>query len=220
MRPSMPSPVGHALAGVAVALVGERNRNLQRPLQFLTQPATLLCIALATLPDADLLVRGFHRTVTHSLGATALVTIVAIVVTAWVTRSGRGSLVAGRGSLVVGRGASEVGRRMVWVVILMCAAAHGSHLLTDWLGADYSTPSGIQLLWPFSDRYFRSGWDIFPQIERRRIFSAASIAINVKALTYEVLIMGTIVIALWFWRARSRSGAPVGTADLSNERQA
>jgi membrane-bound metal-dependent hydrolase YbcI (DUF457 family) len=192
MRPSMPSPIGHAFAGVAVALAGTQPRTRQGFGRFLTRPLTLLAVALAVLPDADLLLRGFHRSVTHSLTATAMVTIVAIVVTAWVTLRRRQSGVGSRQSSFL-------------AVVLVCAAAHASHLLTDWLGADFSQPSGIQLLWPFSDGWFRSGWDVFPQIERRDIFSAASIAINLKALIYELAIMGSIVAALWFWRARSRS---------------
>jgi membrane-bound metal-dependent hydrolase YbcI (DUF457 family) len=47
---------------------------------------TLSCVALAVLPDADLLYMPIHRTATHSIGATILVTILAIAVTGKVTR--------------------------------------------------------------------------------------------------------------------------------------
>jgi membrane-bound metal-dependent hydrolase YbcI (DUF457 family) len=198
MPPSMPSPIGHALAGVAVALAGASPRARQGFWRFLTRPLTVLAVALATLPDADLFLRGFHRSATHSLTATAFVTIVAIVVTGWVTR------VRSRQSQSAGGS-----RQSIRAVVLVCAAAHASHLLTDWLGADFSQPSGIQLLWPFGEGWFTSGWDIFPQIERRDIFSAASIAINMKALIYELAIMGSIVAALWFWVDRSRSAVRI-----------
>jgi inner membrane protein len=174
----MPSPIGHALAGVAVALSAEQlpgSAGLKRPFPL---GVTLTCVALAVLPDADLLYLPIHRTVTHSIGATILVTILAIAVTRKVTR------------------------HVAWGLVLMCAAAHGSHLLMDWLGADPSIPFGIQALWPFSHRWFISGWDLFPITERRHIFSAASIAINLRAAGWEIAIMGPIVLALGLWRRR------------------
>src|SRR5262245_59308723 len=85
MRPPMPSPIGHALAGVAVSIAAGPWAGRKRFLDILARPLTLLAIVLATLPDIDLLVRGFHRTATHSLSATVIVTIVAIVVTGLVT---------------------------------------------------------------------------------------------------------------------------------------
>src|SRR5262245_48602249 len=76
IRASMPSPIGHALAGLAVALVSGRP-PAARFREALTNPFTLACIGLAVLPDADLLIPGFHRTATHSVTATLLVIIVA-----------------------------------------------------------------------------------------------------------------------------------------------
>jgi membrane-bound metal-dependent hydrolase YbcI (DUF457 family) len=202
----MPSPIGHALAGVAVAWSAEQmpgSAGLKRPLPL---GVTLSCVALAVLPDADLLYMPTHRTVTHSIGATILVTILAIAVTGKVTRLSTlrrapGRPEPARGALS-GRGSTHSGAHVAWGLVLMCAAAHGSHLLLDWLGADPSVPLGIQALWPFSHRWFISGWDLFPSTERRHIFSAASIAINLKAAGWEIVIMGPIVLALGLWRRR------------------
>src|SRR5579884_2398360 len=99
-----------------------------------------LCAGLAMLPDADLLVAGAHRTATHSLTATAVIFIVAAAVTGQVTR---------------------------WRTATLCAVAQASHLLLDWLGADNFAPRGIQLLWPWSDRWFISNLDVFRQTARR-----------------------------------------------------
>jgi membrane-bound metal-dependent hydrolase YbcI (DUF457 family) len=59
---AMPSPIGHALGGVAIAwwAVPRRNRN-----------AALLLAASALAPDLDLLV-GNHRGISHSAGAAVL----------------------------------------------------------------------------------------------------------------------------------------------------
>ena len=186
----MPTPVGHSLAGIAVALAGERGRRPRDPRRFLASPMTLVCVALATLPDADLLFPGLHRTATHSVTATIVVTIVVAAVTARATtrRFGTGGA---RSSIA-------------WSVVVMCAAAHGSHILLDWLGQDPSMLPGIQALWPLSDRWFISGWDLFPGEERRHIFSLPAMVHNLKVLAWELGILGPVVIALWWLRQRAR----------------
>src|ERR1700738_2286844 len=213
---SMPSPIGHALAGVAVAWSAEQrpgSAGLKRPLPL---GVTLSCMALAVLPDADLLYMPIHRTMTHSIGATILVTIVAIAVTGKVTRlsilrrcqdrhdPARGTTRSGQSETLAAR-ADVLGG-----LVLMCAAAHASHLLLDWLGADPSRPFGIQALWPFSHRWFISGWNLFPFTERRHMFSAGSIAVNLRAAAWEIAIMGPIVLALGLWRRRGMGLAPPG----------
>src|SRR3972149_4119594 len=125
---SMPTPIGHALAGIAVACAA--SSRPRRPHRALGGPLVLVCAAIAVLPDVDLLYPPIHRTVTHSVTATALVAIIAAAVTAWVTG------------------------RISWRIALACAAAHASHIVTDWLGTDRNyAPYGIQLFWPFD-----AGW--------------------------------------------------------------
>ena len=118
----MPSPVGHALAGVAVGfLIGgggrsrfssrARDRLLSRNL--LTDRRLIGFALMGMLADIDFLV-GTHSTHTHSLGAI-------LVVTAAVGCWGRGG---GRGPLLA----------------LALGAAYGSHVLFDWLGSDSTSP--------------------------------------------------------------------------------
>lgn len=63
----MPSPVGHALGGIAAAwrLVPRRNRH-----------AAALLAAVAVAPDLDLIV-GTHRGASHSIGAAVLAGVAA-----------------------------------------------------------------------------------------------------------------------------------------------
>jgi inner membrane protein len=77
----MPSPIGHALAGVAVAWTADLVDGRRSSPRLLT-----LCAGLAMLPDIDLLVPDAHRTATHSVTAAAIVFIIAAVVTGKVTR--------------------------------------------------------------------------------------------------------------------------------------
>ena len=119
----MASPIGHALAGIAVAwgadlVPGNRAWRIAPPSASWYERAgnglTLACAVLAAAPDLDLLFGRFHRTMTHSLLSVAVVAAVA-------------GLVAVRARLPVTR------------VVLMCAAAWATHLLLDWLAVDEST---------------------------------------------------------------------------------
>ena len=74
----MPSPFGHALAGLATAWAGGR-------LHLRVWGLAVSCAILAAAPDLDLLLPGAHRTFTHSIVAAVIVTIIAIVVTGKVT---------------------------------------------------------------------------------------------------------------------------------------
>lgn len=186
----MPPPVGHSLAGITVALAGERERRPRDFRGFLASQTTVLCVALATLPDVDLLCPGFHRTATHSVTATIAVAIIASVLTA---RAPSGA-----------SGTNAAFRRIAWSTVVMCAAAHGSHLLLDWLNCDLSEQPGIQALWPFSDRWFSSGWCVFPGEERRHIFTVAAMIRNLTVLAWELGTLGPVVVALWWLRQGSR----------------
>jgi len=85
----------------------------------------------------------------------------------------------------------------------MYAAAHGSHLLLDWLNCDLSEHPGIQALWPFADRWFSSRWCVFPGEERRHIFTVAAMVRNLTVLAWELGILGPVVVALWWLRQGS-----------------
>jgi membrane-bound metal-dependent hydrolase YbcI (DUF457 family) len=176
----MPTPIGHALAGLAVAWSAEPPDATQSLGRALARPLTLVCIALAVLPDIDLLYPPMHRTATHSVGAAILVTIIAAGVTGWVTG------------------------RIAWRIALVCAAACASHMVTDWLGTDRNyAPYGVQMFWPFDKEWHISGWDVFRPVERRNPFSPATMRTNIAAAIREIVILGSVVLAVWLagrWR--------------------
>jgi inner membrane protein len=140
------------------------------------------------LPDIDLLYLPLHRMATHSVTATLVITIVAAAVTGWVTG------------------------RVSWPIAITCGAAYATHLLLDWVGADASAPYGIQPFWPFSSEWFISPWSLFPGTERRDPFSLRAVLINSKALVAEIVILGPVVVMLWFRRKR-RSPGPISGRD-------
>lgn len=175
----MPSPIGHALAGAAIALSVQP--LLDRRPGPTCRTALISCVLLATLPDADLLYQPIHRAVTHSVGSTLFVTIIATAVTGWVT---------GRRTLPFG---------------LVCGIAWGSHLVLDWLGTDPTPPRGIKALWPFSDAWFVSDLDVFRGTERRQLFTQSSIVYNLKAVAQEIAILAPVTCALALLRRRSET---------------
>lgn len=183
----MPSPLGHTLAGLAVGIATDpKTAAGRRPFRAYLTSYAILCAFLAAAPDLDLLLHrriiwNFHRTATHSLFAVAAVFIVTALVTGEVTR-----------------------RPRRWINATTFALAWASHLLMDWLGADPSRPAGLQLLWPFSDAYFISGFDYFPATERDTKVAHFLIQ-NARAATVEMLAGGVLLaIALY---ASSRRGA-------------
>ena len=98
--------------------------------------AALPFALVGTLPDLDLLF-GTHSTYTHSIGAAALVLVIARVVTGQ------------------------------WRWALAASLAYASHILLDWLGNDTTPPIGIMALWPFSWEFYESPYHVFMPISRR-----------------------------------------------------
>lgn len=169
----MPSPLGHALAGVAAGwLVPARpatcDRAPRRPGRALA--TALGFAALGAAPDLDLLV-GAHSRQSHSIGAAVLV------------------------ALLIG----AISRR--WDLGLASGAAWASHVLLDWLGTDGTPPIGIMALWPWSDGFYESSVHLFPPIERRW-WMEHIVSHNLKAAAWEVLVLLPVLVLVWVARRR------------------
>ncbi len=139
----MPTPVGHALAGVAAGfLLAGRGGHATAPAPTWRSLASdrklLLFAGLGILADIDFLF-GVHSAYTHSIGAT----------------------------VVVGGIATVLGRPHGPRFALAAALAYGSHIVLDWLGSDSVPPLGIMALWPFSADYFLSDRQWFTSVCRR-----------------------------------------------------
>jgi membrane-bound metal-dependent hydrolase YbcI (DUF457 family) len=204
----MPSPVGHALAGVTAAwaadlMPGRRLWRSAASIPVLSDDwstrffsgaggaLTLCAAALGAAPDLDLFLSQ-HRAVTHSVGAVAAVFIVAGVVTGQVTRKVQSTKYKVQSKFEVQP--EPFGIASVLRVALICAAAYGSHLLLDWLAVDMRAPYGLQVLWPLSDGWYISGLDVFPQTERRHLLSLATLRINLRAMAFETAVMLPLLV--------------------------
>jgi len=179
----MPSPFGHALAGVLTAwtadlIPGQRTwrRSGSSWLARAGDGLTLTCAALAAAPDLDLLVAR-HRTMTHSVAAVAVV--------------GMAAAVAARRSGHLARIAS------------MCVAAYASHLLLDWMAVDLTVPRGLQLLWPFTACWYISEWNVFSPTERQHLFAPHVMRLNAIAIAREIAILSPFLLIVWLVRMKA-----------------
>ena len=138
-----------------------------------TVPVLIASAAIAVAPDFDL-VGGTHRTYSHSVGGVAIVGVVC-----WL-------LVRARSSNVN--------------IAAILTAAYASHLPLDWLSKDTREPSGLTALWPFTTKYYQSGWDVFPEISRRYWLLDEFILGNLRAAAWELAVLGPCLLLAWtFW---------------------
>ena len=182
----MPSPIGHALAGLAAGwLVDPPDGRDARG-----AAGRIAAFAIAGMaPDADLLF-GAHSGPTHGLGAAVIVG--ALV---WIWGGGRGGP----------RTASttpERGRFSGRTFALAVAAAYASHTLLDWLGSDTRAPVGIMALWPFSRDYYESTLHVFMAISRR-YWLPEFWTYNLRALVRELVILLPLVAVVVLFRRRA-----------------
>jgi inner membrane protein len=168
----MPSPVGHALAGIAA---GWAVAPAERARASVLRRAALYGL-VAAAPDLDLLA-GAHSGPTHGLGVALIVGGIAW----WFLRSRR---------------AASAPR-----IACAIAIAYATHTLLDWLGTDTSPPIGIMALWPFSRDYYESHLHVFMAISRR-YWLPEFWTYNLRALARELLILVPIVGIVICYRRR------------------
>lgn len=176
----MPTPVGHTLAGIGVYVLCTNGRPIDRTL--LVGSIGAACLADADFGLGFLAGRNLHHYFTHSFAFTALFTA-AVFVLLRAARRDR----PGFDTLVLG-------------------LSYLSHVLLDLLSKDTAAPYGLELLWPFSDRFVISPVLLFDDIWRgtwEKLFGIH----NWLAVAREIAILGPPValLVLWRWRMRARA---------------
>jgi inner membrane protein len=172
----MPSPVGHALAGLSVHVLLARD---EAELWSAPRAATIVLAALA--PDLDLLLKltdglNHHQAEVHSVGFALIVGLAAFGVF--------------RARRLPRAGAVGVAACLAW----------GSHLLLDYLSRDTSPPIGLMALWPFSATYYKFPWPIFLDIYRS--LAPSALAHDALAAAWEVALLLPLLWLAHRWRRR------------------
>jgi membrane-bound metal-dependent hydrolase YbcI (DUF457 family) len=178
----MPSPIGHALTGLAV--------RQARPGVFFAAPwlESLFLLFLANLPDLDFLpgiLSGFpnlyHHGIFHSLGAALAVAV------------------AGGWLFLLGKRRFRSAASVIFILYVI-------HLLLDYFAGDTRPPYGMPLFWPFSGDYFLAPRPLFLNIARSGrsgdFFSSLFNRHNLDAVLREVMILGGVALVAWLWRRR------------------
>ena len=172
----MPTPLGHALAGIAAGTACCGSRSL------LGHWRDLLLFSLAgQIPDLDFvpgIIMGdpdlYHHGVSHSVGA---------------------ALIAGGLFYLWGLHRKDALRwgLMGFFVVL-------SHVLIDALCTDTSPPSGVPLLWPFSQEYYLI-YPLFLDVWRSPL-ALGTLLHNLKAMALESALLGNLALGCILWRRR------------------
>lgn len=170
----MPSPLGHALAGLAVAAALAPRGRLA--------PAAFLAVGASLAPDLDF-VPGmllddpgrFHHGASHSIGAAAL-----------------GALLGAALGRATGLGPCPGA--------FVCGLAVLLHVVLDALAVDTSVPYGVPLFWPLDGRYVIGGFTPFLDIHRDQagtatFFRTLLVAHNVRAVLLEAVLLGPFALA-------------------------
>jgi membrane-bound metal-dependent hydrolase YbcI (DUF457 family) len=165
----MPSPVGHAIAGLTVHALASRGRTDLRDLRLAAVLAAAACA-----PDLDLALRFVggrirHQAESHSIGV---------------------ALLAGLAALLLARLLRWERPLRLGVAV---SAAWASHVALDFLGRDTNPPIGVMALWPFSSSYFKSPWPIFLDIGRTLEWS--TVWWNALAAAWEVVLLLPLLLA-------------------------
>ena len=178
----MPSPLGHAIAGLAVHVVASRRRQ-----ELFDWPRVTLTVGAALCPDLDLLLRwvdgrNHHGGAMHGAGFAVLV---AGLVAAWAFARGWPR-------------PAPLG--------LAAGFAWSSHILLDYLNVDTHPPIGILALWPFSGAYYKFPWPIFLDIGRTLEWS--TVLHNALAAAWEAALLVPLLAWAWRYRTRNIEGGP------------
>jgi inner membrane protein len=179
----VPSPLGHAVAGLAAGwlIAGAPALKSVNPTAppanqpwLATWRGAFVFAGLAVSPDLDLLFHA-HSMYTHSLGA-ALVVLLAVA-------------------------ALTPAHAHRWTAAFACAAAYATHTLLDWMGNDTTPPIGIMALWPFTSEYYESNLHFFMAITRR-YWLPGFWTHNLIAMLREIGTLVPLALLVYFLRRR------------------
>lgn len=139
----MPTPIGHALVGLAVFAQ-------LKPPQYRFSFLTIVLIAFASVfPDLDFIPgfivgepNKFHRDISHSVGFLGLLLIIIFSFERFILKKDKATF-------------------SLWFFIFFSL-----HIITDYFSADTRLPFGQPIFWPISENYYMSKFSIFLDIQR------------------------------------------------------
>ena len=174
----MPSPIGHAIAGLTIHALAARTEGALRDPRRIAWT-----VGAALAPDLDLLLqfvdgRNHHGRELHSVGAALAAAFLASI--AW-------------------RLSGQPRAQALGVAV---AAAWSSHVVLDYLNVDTNPPIGIMALWPLSALFYKCPWPVFLDIGRT--LEWATVRHDALAAAWESVLLLPFLALAWRLRPRAR----------------
>ncbi len=167
----MCSPVGHSLAGYALYQACGGKGKLARDWWKI-----FLYIFAANAPDLDFIpgiflgdANRFHHGISHTLGFSLLFALMMYAIPRFRTKKD----------------------------FAIFFSLYFGHIVIDFLTADSSTPFGVMLFWPFTQKYFISSFSFFSDIHHL-FLSDLFDSHNIRAMVWETALFLSIVVLLTF----------------------
>ncbi len=188
----MPSPIAHSVAGYICANL------LPLPVDRAASPFArstsvrllgLYGVLIGNVPDLDfvgeMMGLGHHRGISHSLVAMLAVSAIASLLSAVIARIGHRRN---------GHRGNHCLMTIATVSFGLTLVVYGSHLLLDYFTAG---GPGMQLLQPFSDRYFQAARPIFPSVRHSEGLLYWG---HLEFIRVELAYSAIAVAGLWGWQ--------------------
>jgi len=165
----MCSPVGHSLAGYALYLACNKNCKLIGNWNKII----LYCFA-ANAPDLDFIpgifigdANRFHHGISHTLGLSLLFALCMYMIPRFRTKKD----------------------------FAIFFSLYFGHVIIDFLTADSSTPFGVMLFWPFTQKYFISSFSLFSDIHHLFLSDLFDLH-NIRAMVWETAVFFSMIVLL------------------------
>ena len=175
----MPSPIAHSISGYVIfRLFSIKNKAFKFSDKGIYQLFPILfTVFVANAADLDFILQSltgnkFHRGLTHSLTFALLFSLLVALITRFSSKK------------------INICKQIFWLCLLL----YGSHLLLDFLT---SGGNGMQILWPFSNNYYKSPISIFPPVHHELGLFAP---IHIIFISFELTYALTIYYLLDIWK--------------------
>ena len=165
----MCSPVGHSLAGYALYLACNKNCKLIGDWKKI-----ILYFFAANAPDLDLIpgiflgdANRFHHGISHTLGFSLLFALCMYMMPRFRTKKD----------------------------FAIFFSLYFGHVVIDFLSGDTSSPFGVMLFWPFTQKYFISSFSLFSDIHHLFLSDLFDLH-NIRAIVREITIFSPLIVLL------------------------
>lgn len=180
----MGSPVGHSLAGYILYLAYNKNCKLLGDWKRI-----ILYLFFANAADLDFIpgifigdANRFHHGISHTLGFSLLFAFIMYMIPRFRTKKD----------------------------FAIFFSLYFGHIVIDFLTGDSSTPFGVMLFWPFTQKYYISSFSLFSGIHHLFLSDLFDLH-NIKAIAWEAVVFLFIIALLTFVRK-------IGKESLSEDR--